>query len=334
MVEDLHLDRLVLEVDELVVDREHVRAGHGCVARLHADLRPEEARLLDMPLDDDLVRRLGVDVHGDIRRGDIRDPAVQAEGRMALRAVGMDRLDLERRPVVLQPAAGHQLVVAVEPAQAAGRHQVHEPRMDRAVGDRRLPAQVIPQVEALPQAHAPRRHDREPQRPVVHHDQVNPVATAAPQPALAHRPGGRHGQAQLSRIHRQVLDPHLVRDIRQHKCRHIECRFLDRSAARRLVRPIADRSRRRPSGLAARRPDGRSMRLILLPHTGRIQRLPIWRAYPSDSARLLHLLLSQCGSDRSSERPSDGPIQGVSGPVSAGGLDGRAGPTPIEFDIT
>ena len=88
-----------------------------------------------MPFDDDFVRRFGPDVDGHIRRGDVGDLAVEAEGRVGLGAVGLDRLHLERRPVVLEPAAGQQLVETVEPAQAAGRGQVHERRVDRPVGD-------------------------------------------------------------------------------------------------------------------------------------------------------------------------------------------------------
>ncbi len=221
VVEELELRRLVLQVRDLVADGQPFGARDRRVTGLHAELRAEQAGLVDMPLDGDLVGRVGVDVHGHVRGGDIRDPAVQPEGRAAFR---------ERCPVVLQPAAGHQLVEAVEPAQAAGRRQVDEPGMDRPVGDRRLPAQDVPQVEPLPQAHAPGRHDREPQRAVIHDDEVDPVAPAAPQPSLAHRPGGRHGQPQLRSVDRQALDPQLVRYVCQCECRHDSPRFLERVA--------------------------------------------------------------------------------------------------------
>ena len=75
--------------------------------------------LFDVPFDHDLVRRLLAHVHGHVRRRDVGDLAVQAEGGVALGAVGLPRLDLKARRSS-QAAACQELVEAVEPAQAAG----------------------------------------------------------------------------------------------------------------------------------------------------------------------------------------------------------------------
>ena len=180
VVKDLHLLRQVAEVLELVADGQPVRARKGRDRGGHADLGREQLRLVHVPLDADRAVGAVADVDGHEVGRDVGDLAVQAERGVPLGVRGA---------VVLKAAAGEQLVKPFEPAEPAPVHEVDERRVDRAVGDGRSPAEGEPLVPPLPQAHAPGRHDRERQRPVIDLDQVDALPPAAPERPLGHRPG-------------------------------------------------------------------------------------------------------------------------------------------------
>ena len=142
---------------------------------------------LDVTFDDDLVGGLIAHMHRDVGRGSIGDLAMQTERGVALRAVGLLRLDLERSAVVRQPATGQKLIEAVKPAQAAVCRQVDKGRVHGSVGDGRAPAQPMTLERSGPDPHPPGGHHREREPAVVDLDQVDAVAPAAPEPALLDR---------------------------------------------------------------------------------------------------------------------------------------------------
>ena len=215
MIEDLALDGLVLQIHELVVDDQVIRPGGGLDPGDHPDLRSEERRLFDVPLDDNLMRRLITHVHRDVRRRSVGDLAVEAEGGVAFRAVVLPGLDLERSTVVGQTAPGKQFVEPGEPAQAAVCGKVDECRVHRPIGDRRGPAQPLALVGSVPDVHAPSGHDRECESAVVDLDQVDAVAPAPSEPAFPDRALCGRGQKQGIIVEGEALDPDVVGQVGQ-----------------------------------------------------------------------------------------------------------------------
>ena len=188
MIQHLHLDRLILEVLELVSHDELVRARHGRDAGLHADLGAEDARLVDVPFDDDFVRR---------QRRRRAPPRTRREcwrsGRAARtwcdsssRRASSSRPRTGRRcsPVRTAPAARQT------PRASRGRHA--QPRFTNAgftgpssIGESQ--PRRFPSIPALPETHPAGRHHREAKRTVVHDDQVDAFAPAPPQGVLLDR---------------------------------------------------------------------------------------------------------------------------------------------------
>src|SRR5207302_421787 len=130
--------------------------------------------------------------------GQIGNSAVQSD-LLPSNAAGLVGIEVvSRSGVVSQSAATEQLIETREPAQAGTVVQVHEFRVHRAA-DRRLPAKGKAAVIATPDAHAPCWQHAEGQGAVIHFDQVDALAQAAMERALADGPvSGRRQTEALS----------------------------------------------------------------------------------------------------------------------------------------
>src|SRR5229473_2650719 len=83
----------------------------------------------------------------------------------------------------------------------------------RWAGNGRTPAEKVASKFAAPQAHASRRQHRVRKGAVMNLHQVDAVAQAASQRALANRPIVRRGQAQVLVADCKAVEPHIIDDI-------------------------------------------------------------------------------------------------------------------------
>ena len=144
--------------------------------------------------------------------GEIRDPAMEAVAESAFRReVGCAVAD--------KPAAGHELVEAVEPPQTRWFGQRHKPRVHRPA-DRRLPSPFRPGGIHLPDPEPPVGKEEQTGLPgnELHHP--HPFGKAADERPAADRQRA-HGDIDLGRRTRDDAAPLVRLDDRHHtRIRH------------------------------------------------------------------------------------------------------------------
>jgi len=143
MVEHLHRGRPLGEISHRVGPGDPLPIGRDGQRRRHLQGVAEEPRLIDGTGEGD---RAGGLVERDVEMmgRQVRDAAVQPVPQPA---GGVE----VGRAVAHEAAAGDELVEAVQPAEAIGLGQGHEPRMDRPV-HRGLPAELAVARHHLPDA--------------------------------------------------------------------------------------------------------------------------------------------------------------------------------------
>ena len=149
------------------------------------------------------------------------------------RAVGLDGLDLEGGAVVLQAATGEQLVEPFEPAEPAPVRQVDERRDGPARPRPANPSPGGPPVSPLPEAHPPRRDDRERERPRCRPGS-GPRRRAGRRGASAWSPttASRRALPRSVGVDREGLDPEVARDVGQREGGHAVLPLMGRSGTK------------------------------------------------------------------------------------------------------